>query len=114
MYKKITAIGSLVTGAILPLLASAQTVVNGLPTAQPRQSIDVYAFITTLFNYALGILIFIAGIMVLYAGFLYVMGGQDEKKVEKAQSMIRYAAIAVIIGILSKALIVVIENIARG
>ncbi len=59
----------------------------------------------TVINYFLFFLGLVATIMVIYGGFLYVTSGIDDGNVEKGKNILIYAAIGIIIILISFALV---------
>jgi hypothetical protein len=59
----------------------------------------------TIINYFLFFLGIVATIMVIYGGFLYVTSGIDDGNVEKGKNILIYAAIGIIIVLISFALV---------
>ncbi|MEK7673461.1 MAG: PKD domain-containing protein [Patescibacteria group bacterium] len=60
-------------------------------------STDAKDFVKRIVNYALGFLGFIAVIMIIYAGVLYVTAGGEDDGVGKAKKIIMYSAIGLLI-----------------
>ena len=60
---------------------------------------------TTIVNYFLFFLGLIATIMVIYGGFLYITSGGDDAQTEKGKNILLYAAIGIIIILISYALV---------
>lgn len=56
-------------------------------------------------SWLLGILLALAVVFLVYAAFLYLGSGGDEEKVKSAKNYVIYAVIAVIVGVLAKALV---------
>ncbi|HEY5714661.1 MAG TPA: hypothetical protein VIT68_04905 [Candidatus Gracilibacteria bacterium] len=61
--------------------------------------------ITTLLNFALFFLGVIATAFIIFAGFLYVTARGDDGQVEKAKNIMLYAAIGIIVILISFALV---------
>ena len=59
----------------------------------------------TIVNFALFFLGIVATIMVIFGGFLYVTSAGDEGKAEKGKNIIMYAAIGILIILVSFALV---------
>lgn len=75
---------------------------------------DLWEFITEAVNIFLGVVVALSVIMLIYAGFTYITGGGDEKKVGASFKMILYALVGVVVALLSRVLVSVIEQLARG
>ncbi|MCF7905827.1 pilin [Candidatus Gracilibacteria bacterium] len=61
--------------------------------------------ILTIVNYVLLFLGILATVMVIYGGFLYVTAGGDDAGAEKGKKILTYAAIGIIVVLVSYALI---------
>ena len=63
------------------------------------------ALAQTLLNYALSFLGFVATIMVIYGGVLYVTSAGNDTEVEKAKKILLYAVVGIVLILLSFALV---------
>ena len=70
--------------------------------------------VLTIINFFLTFLGLLAVIMVIYGGFLYVGSGGNEESVNKAKKILLYAAIGVIVIIVSFALVNTLLGAAGG
>ncbi len=61
--------------------------------------------LTTIVNYFLFFLGLIATIMVIYGGFLYITSGGDDAGAEKGKKILMYAAVGLIVVLISYALV---------
>ena len=98
-----------------PLLVSADdgnggTVISGITSETPG-TLDIGDTISKVTNWLLGLLIALSLLFVVYAAFLYLLGGQDEANIGKAKNIIIYAAIAIVIGLGAKALETIVTSI---
>ncbi len=106
MTKKIFGIAGVVTVALLPLLAGAQTV--PAPVAVRGNPIDqLFGIIRTIANYFLTAIIVIAAVMVIYAGWNYMTAAGNEDKVQTAKNTIIYAVIGVGVALLAQLIVAV-------
>lgn len=76
---------------IISLLSGGQTGLRGI--------------VLTIVNFALTFLGLLAVIMVIYGGFLYIASAGNEENVNKGKKILMYAAIGIIIIIVSFALV---------
>ncbi len=67
-----------------------------------------------IINFALGFLGLLAVIMVIYGGFLYVSSAGNEENVNKAKKILLYAALGIVVIIVSFALVNTILGAATG
>ncbi|PIR88941.1 MAG: hypothetical protein COU07_03525 [Candidatus Harrisonbacteria bacterium CG10_big_fil_rev_8_21_14_0_10_40_38] len=112
LVKKIFGVVAVFVLAGAPLLASAQVDFQG-PAPQADESL-IGKTIDRIFSFAFGILLVVAGLMILYAAFLYLQGGANEANVTKAKNYILYAVIAIIVAFLSRALVAFINSTILG
>jgi hypothetical protein len=88
--------GGLITDTDRP-----QTLIN----ATTRYEGSFRTALTTIVNYFLFFLGLIATIMVIYGGFLYITAGGDDAGAEKGKKILMYAAIGLIVVLISYALV---------
>ena len=69
------------------------------------------AFANTIINWIFTILLVVAVIMILLAAFKFLTNGGKEDEIKKAQNMLLYALIAIVIGALAKGLVLVVSNL---
>ena len=60
---------------------------------------------TIVVNYIIGIVAIVAVVMIVWAGYLYITAGMDEKNVEKAKKMLLYGIIGIVVVILSYSIV---------
>jgi len=82
-----------------------------LADAQGQTGQRLGTIITRISNWALGILIAIAAIFIIYAAFTYLTAGGDPEKVKTANRIILYAAVAIAVGLLSKTFVYIVANL---
>lgn len=113
MKKALTtlALFSVLMLAGMPLLSMAQSglvpgtgTVPGEPVAgTPTQGVSfVYQVLNAVIIILFYVLMFVAVIYILLAAFNYLTAAGDVEKVEKAQKMLLYAVIAIVIGVLAR------------
>ena len=66
---------------------------------------DLKALVNTILSYFLGFLGFVCVIMVIYGGVLYVTSAGNEENVNKAKKILLYAAVGIIVIMISFALV---------
>ncbi len=86
---------------LLPVAAHAQVgkALDNLKAAQPVGSSDVElpGLVGNLINAVLGVMGILFVILIVYAGILYLQGGMDKEKINKAKSLIINAVIGLVI-----------------
>ncbi len=94
-----------VVSLALPLLAAAQ--VPGSPVTAPNAGINsinaVGTSLCAITNWLFYFLILLAVIFIIWAAFKYLTAAGDPEKVKSASHALLYAAIAIVVGILAKA-----------
>lgn len=78
---------------------------------QPNPNISPITFINNLIGYMFGIIVIGAVIAFMYAAFLYLTSGGDDKKTGEARKLIFSAVIALIIAIFAKAIVLIVGNV---
>ena len=71
----------------------------------PPIELNIFDLLTRALNWLFGIVIIIAAIMLVWAGFTYITSGGNEEKVKPALNGVIYALIGVAIALLAKGLI---------
>jgi hypothetical protein len=100
----------ILTVALISLLSAASVSFaqySDSPVA-PNIQIDIWSLLTRATNWFFGIVIFIAAIMLIAAGFNYVTSGGNEDKMKIALNTLIYALIGVAIAFLAKGMIYMI------
>ncbi len=100
-FLKLFTIGSL---AALPILVSAQFVTQPLP----RFAGDFTSKVNTIGGYAIGAIILLAVLFIIYAAFLFLTAQGSADKLGEAKSIIIYAVVAIAVALLAS----VIVNVA--
>lgn len=76
---------------------------------------DVYILINQIFNILFWLLIVLAALFIIWAAFSYLTAGGDPEKVKVANQKVIYAAVAVVVAVLAKAIpTVVCSFLAEG
>lgn len=106
----------LLTLAILsPALVLAQAPPNLNPQTLPSTGISSFGQllgkVCQLLNYVFAVLILIAIIFVFVAAFRYLTAGGDPEKVGGANRTLIYAAVAIAVGLLAKAIPLIVGSL---
>lgn len=64
----------------------------------------IYALINTIFGILFWLLIVLASVFIIWAAFLYLTAGGDPEKIKTANKIVIYAAVAVVVAVLAKAI----------
>jgi uncharacterized membrane protein YidH (DUF202 family) len=103
--KTVKELGIPVMALLVPVLASAQ--IPTAPVSAPQSGINsignVGSSLCTITNWMFYFLIILTVIFIMIAAFKYLTAGGDPEKVKGASHMLLYAAIAIVVGILAKA-----------
>ncbi len=70
--------------------------------------------VLTVINFFLFFLGILATAMIIYGGYLYMTSAGDDQKVESAKKILMYAAIGIIVVLLSFALVNTLTNLGGG
>jgi len=62
-------------------------------------------FANTFIGWFLTIIVGVSVLMLMWAGYLFLTGGEDEKKITQAKSIIKYTVIGILVAILSASII---------
>ena len=108
--KQILKIG-LTAGALLSLLVFAQ---GGISPVEPLAgNVNIQTIINTVSNWALGLLIALATLFVIYAAYLYLQSSGNEEDIGKAKNTLIYAVVAIVVGLLAKAVAYIVTQLIR-
>lgn len=100
-----------------PFLASAQGVPNLTATTAPppiTTPAQVYGFTLDILGYLQTFFWIIAAIFIVLAAYKYLTAGGAEDKVKSAKQMLIYAVIAIIIALISTAVVGAVSNFLRS
>ena len=100
-YKKLL----LVAICLLPTIALAD--IGGVPSQNVPNDVNLQGIVTNVINWAFGLLILLAAVFIIIAAFMYLSSGGNEDKVKQAKNYITYAAVAILIGFLAKAIVTI-------
>ena len=95
------------------LLAFSALAYQGLPDPGVSTVDQLIAKIYKVMDVVFAILIIFSVMFILYAGFTYVTAAWDAEKATKANQMIIYAAVGVLVAIFAKAIPAVVANILQ-
>ena len=76
--------------------------------------INPIAALKTIIQYAFYVLMILAVLFLIMAGFMFVTARGNEDQIKKARTMLTYAVIGVVVAILAQGAITFIESILRG
>ncbi len=106
--KKTAKILSLVVFITIIVLVSLPVLAND---EGPTTVDELFALIDNIITFMVYALIVVGVIVFIIAGFTFLTAGGDPEKVKKAQNMLLYGVIGIIIGLFAKGLVWVIANI---
>lgn len=113
LLKNSLAVGAVAILLVAPMMASAQisdpTDIIGV--TEVTDVCGVIDLIKTIANWMLVFLVVLAVIFVIMAAFKYLGAGGDSEKVGAANKQIIYAAVAVAVGLLAKAVPFVVASL---
>ncbi len=98
------ALTSLLVAPVAVLAAEAET--GAIPTSEQA----VYNTINSVVNWLFAFLMIGAAIIIILAAYTFLTAAGDPDKTSKARSYITYALVAIIVGFLAKAVIVLVGN----
>jgi len=90
----------------LPLIAL------GVELEEDLQDIEIETVLENVTNYLFGILLVIAAIFIIIAGFYFVTAAGEPDKTKKARDFVLYALIGVLVGFAAKGLVTLVRTIA--
>ena len=93
----------------MPLVVLAQ----GPIQAPGWRDVDFMVALERIFNWVFAILLVVAAIAIVVAGYIFVTAAGDPDKIKKARDFVLYALIGVLVAFLAKGLVVLIDRIVR-
>jgi uncharacterized membrane protein len=99
---------------VSPLLTLAQSV---SPGTVPNNITDVGGLlgrVCAIVNVMFTVLMVVAVVIVMYAAYLYLTAGSNPDNVKKASTTILYAAVAIAVGLFSKAIPVAVATFVNN
>ena len=109
-FKKAAVVSMIIAqGLVIALPAFSQPLLPGSPTVGGRPgTTQLLRVIDNVINWALGLLIFLAVAVIIYAAFNYLTAGGNAEQVKNANKYLVYVAIAVAVALLSKAFVAIV------
>jgi phosphoglycerol transferase MdoB-like AlkP superfamily enzyme len=89
----------------LPVVGLAQQAPPAAPTA------DIMATLDSITDWLFAILLIVAAIFIIIAGYFFITAQGDPDKIAKARQFVLYALIGVLTGFAAKGLVVLISRI---
>ncbi|MFA5392572.1 MAG: TrbC/VirB2 family protein [Candidatus Paceibacterota bacterium] len=100
---------------LVPFLANAQEETTGWPPTAPNVNMDnPTELVTTILNWFFGIVIIVAAIMIISAGFTYVTSAGNADKIKGAMNTIIYALVGIAVALLAKGLVFMVCKFISG
>lgn len=99
--------------SILVLLAFLVLPLTGLADATSSDEIDVMAVLNRIVDWLFAILIAVAAIAIVIAGFYFVTASGNPEQITKARNFILYALIGVMVALLARGMVVLVQKIVK-
>ena len=97
---------------LAPLAGFAQ---GGITPVNPlSEQTNIITIIDRVSKWALGLLLVLAAVFIIYAAYLYLTAAGNEENVGKAKNVIIYAAIAIAVGLLSRVIVFLVRGLIGG
>ena len=97
---------------LAPLAGFAQ---GGITPVNPLgEQTNIITIIDRVSQWALGLLLVLAAVFIIYAAYLYLTAAGNEENVGKAKNVIIYAAIAIAVGLLSRVIVFLVRGLIGG
>ena len=97
---------------LAPLAGFAQ---GGITPVNPlSEQTNIITIIDRVSQWALGLLLVLAAVFIIYAAYLYLTAAGTEENVGKAKNVIIYAAIAIAVGLLSRVIVFLVRGLIGG
>lgn len=100
---------TIASALVFPVVALATG--GGVPTLQ---AVDVIEVLNNIVNWLFAILLVVAVIYLIIAGYYFVTSQGEPDKMSKARNMVLYALIGVLVAFVSKGLIELVRRVVMG
>lgn len=94
--------------AVLPTIGMAQQQQGGAP------SVNVIEALESVTNWLFAILLIVAVIFLIIAGFYFIFAQGDPDKVSKARSMVLWSLVGVAVAVLARGLVILVSQALSG
>lgn len=85
----------------------------GVPTPPTWGQVKVMETIDTISDWLFGLLMMVAVIFIIIAGYFFVIAAGDPDKVKRARDFVLYAFIGVLVGFAAKGLVILVDRLVR-
>jgi len=99
--------------SVLTLLGFLLLPTVGLADATSSDEIDVMAALNRITNWLFTILVAVAGIAIVIAGYYFVTAAGNPEQITKARNFIYYALIGVVVALLGRGMIALVQTIVK-
>jgi type IV secretory pathway VirB2 component (pilin) len=103
LNKKILAVALLVAFLVPTVLVFGNPVPGGLQGEPPNVPLD--SALTKITNFVFSVLMIVAVLFIIIAGFMFITASGNDDQVKKARSMLLYAVVGVIVALLAKGIV---------
>ena len=109
--KKILSSLILVSFLTLPVICLAQITI-GIGGAPSTPTVDIMYLLNSITNWLFAILLVVAAMFIIIAGYFFITAMGDPDKVVKARQVVFYALIGGLVAVAAKGLVKLVETIA--
>jgi membrane-associated HD superfamily phosphohydrolase len=101
---------------VLTVVSTSLTVLPTIGLAQPAVAppVDVMQALTDITNWLFAILLAVAVIFLIIAGFYFITAQGDSDKVSKARMMVLWSLVGVAVAILARGLVMLVRQVLRA
>ncbi len=85
---------------------------GGAPEGAP--TLDILDVLDNITDWLFAILLIVAAIFIIIAGYFFVTATGDPEKTKRARDFVMYALIGVLVGFVAKGLVMLVGTIATG
>ena len=102
--RAVTGLSILMVAPVVAMTAAAQNTAPPAPTTSITNITGLFTLINNIFNILFWLLIVLAAIFIIRPLFSYLTAGGEPEKIQAANKRVIYAAVAVVVGVLAKAI----------
>ncbi len=109
-FNHVSSAALVLAGVLFPVLHTVAITVNKVPTGISQET-SIYGTILTITQWIIDIAGSVAVLALIYGGFRYVVSAGNEKDIETAKEIIKYAIIGIVVIIIAQVIVIGVNDL---